>query len=93
MILSNLKFLLLACLIVTFTASFAGGADGFSLISKDQLKQDLTKPDVIVIDVRIPQEWDSTQWKIQGARRESPAEVNEWMSKYSKDKTIVLYCA
>ncbi len=91
--LSNLKLLLLTCLIVIFSASFAGGADGFSLISKDKLKQELTKPDVVVIDVRVPSAWDSSQYKIQGAKRESPAQVSEWMSKYSKDATIVLYCS
>ena len=89
---SKFTLWLLACLILMFTASFAG-AEGFTVISKDQLKGELTKPDVTVIDVRIEREWDSTQWKIQGARRGSPAEVGKWMADYPKDKTIVLYCA
>jgi len=89
----DLKSLFLTCLIVIFSASFAGGDGGFSLISKDQLKQELTKPDVVVIDVRVPSDWDASQLKIQGAKRESPAQVSEWMPKYSKDETIVLYCA
>ncbi len=92
MIRPNSKLLFLACLIVIFTASFAG-ADGFTLVSKDQLKQEITNPDVVVIDVRTPSSWESSQWKVQGARRESPPEANEWMKKYPKDKTIVLYCA
>lgn len=83
----------LALLILFFGASAAGGAEGFTLISKDQLKEELAKPDVIVIDVRAPHDWDSSQWKIQGAVRQLPADVNEWMAKYPKDKTIVLYCA
>ncbi len=90
---SNFKSLLLASLIVIFTASLAGGAEGITKITKDQLRQELTKPGVIVIDVRIPHDWDSSQWKIQGAQRQLPAEVKEWMGKYPKDKTIVLYCA
>ena len=89
---SKFTLWLLACLILMFTASFAG-AEGFTVISKDQLKGELTKPDVTVIDVRIEREWDSTQWKIQGAQRQSPDEAKEWMGKYSKDKNIVLYCA
>ena len=91
--LSNFKSSLLACLIVILAASLVGGAEGITLIGKDQLKEELTKPDVIVIDVRAPHDWDSSQWKIQGARRESPAETVQWMTKYPKDKTIVLYCA
>ena len=90
---SDFKLSLLVSLIVLLAASLAGGAEGFSVISKDQLKEELTKPDVIVIDVRATHDWDSSQWKIQGARRQAPAEAKEWMGKYPKDKTIVLYCA
>jgi rhodanese-related sulfurtransferase len=78
---------------VFLAPSLAGGADGFTVISKDQLREELTKPDVIVIDVRATHDWDSSQWKIQGAQRELPAQTKEWMGKYPKDKTIVLYCA
>jgi len=38
-------------------------------------------------------DWDSSQWKIQGAQRQLPMEVKEWIGKYPKDKKIVLYCA
>ena len=88
---SKFTLWLLACLTLMFTASLAG-AEGFAVVSKDQLKAELTKPDVTVIDVRVDHEWNSSQWKIQGARRESPAEVGKWMANYPKDKTTVLYC-
>jgi len=93
MIPSNSKLLFLACLIVILTASFAGGASGFTVVGKDQLKQELGKQDVIIIDVRTASSWDSSPWKVQGARRELPAQVSEWATRYPKDKTIVLYCA
>jgi rhodanese-related sulfurtransferase len=93
MIPSNSKVLFLACLIVILTASFAGGASGFTVVGKDQLKQELGKQDVIIIDVRTASSWDSSPWKVQGARRESPAQVSEWATRYPKDQTIVLYCA
>ncbi len=83
---------LLACLILMFTASFAGAA-AITDISKDQLKAELAKPDVIVIDVRAPHDWDTAQWKIQGAQRITPSEAGRWTTKYPKDKTIVFYCA
>jgi len=89
----HFKYSLLACLIVILAASLVGGAEGITLISTDQLKDELTKPDIIVIDVRAPHDWNSSEWKIQGARRESPAEVEQWVANYPKDKTIILYCA
>lgn len=89
---SKFTLWLLASLILVFTASFAG-ADDFTVINKDKLKEELAKPDVIVVDVRAPHDWDSSQWKIQGARRELPAEAGKWMAQYPKDKTIVFYCA
>jgi len=92
MTLSKLGLWLLACLIVTFSASCAL-AEGFTVISKDQLKAELAKPDVAVVDVRAPSAWNSSQWKIQGARRETPTEVGQWMAKYPKNQTIVLYCS
>jgi len=92
--LSSFKSSLLACLIVILAASLVGGAEeGITLISKDQLKEELSKPDVIVVDVRANHDWDSSQWKIKGAQRQIPAEAQEWMAKYSKDQKIVLYCA
>ncbi|MGC9965770.1 MAG: rhodanese-like domain-containing protein [Syntrophobacteraceae bacterium] len=90
---SNFRSSLLACLIAIFAASLAGGAEGITVISKDQLREELTKPDVIVVDVRTEHDWTSSQWKIQGAQRQLPDEAKEWVGKYPKDKTIVLYCA
>ncbi len=90
---SNFKSSLLACLLVILAASLVGGAEGITVINKDQLKEELANPGIVVIDVRAPHDWDSAQWKIEGARRESPAEVEQWMANYPKDKTIVLYCA
>jgi rhodanese-related sulfurtransferase len=91
--LANFKSPLLACLIVIFAASMVSAAEGITLISTDQLKEELTKPDVIVVDVRLKHDWDSSQWKIKGAQRQIPAETQQWMTKYPKDKKIVLYCA
>lgn len=61
----DFKSWFLALVFVIFAASFAG-ADGITYISPDQLKNQLTNPDVIVIDVRVEPEWNSSQWKIQG---------------------------
>jgi rhodanese-related sulfurtransferase len=64
-----------------------------SWISKDGLKSLLGRPDVIVIDVRLPGQWKGSEFKIAGALREDPGQSTEsWAAKYPKDKTIILYC-
>jgi rhodanese-related sulfurtransferase len=90
---SSFRTSLLACLIVIFATSLVGGAEGITVINKDQLKEELAKPDVTVVDVRATHDWETSDWKIQGAQRQIPAEAQEWMAKYAKDQNIVLYCA
>jgi len=62
-------------------------------MTKEELKGTLGKPEVIIIDVRANADWAGSKLKIKGAVRENPRKVASWMDKYSKDKTIVFYCA
>ena len=63
-------------------------------MTMEQLKDMLGKPDIIIIDVRYGKDWDGSKVKIPGAIREDPKPATKsWAEKYSKDKTIVLYCA
>ena len=63
-------------------------------ISKEDLKAMLGKPDVIILDVRVQDQWEVADQRIPGAIHENPAQdATAWMNKYPKDKTIVLYCA
>jgi predicted sulfurtransferase len=62
-------------------------------MTKDELKALLGNPEVILLDVRTESDWKDSELKIQGAIREEPGQVNSWSKKYSKEKTIVLYCA
>ena len=89
----NFRSSFLACLIVILAASLVSGEEAITIISQDQLKEELTKPDVVVIDVRTDHDWASSEWKIKGAQRQSPTDPKEWMGKYPKDEKIVLYCA
>lgn len=59
----------------------------------DDLKSRLNDPSLVLIDVRSDGDWDDSRAKIKGAVRERPETVSDWASTYSKDKTIVLYCA
>jgi rhodanese-related sulfurtransferase len=64
-------------------------------ISKEELKSMLGNPDVVIIDVRIIADHNKSVKQIKGSVREdpNPTEVKSWANKYSKEKTIVLYCA
>lgn len=71
----------------------AMAADGVPRITKEKLKEMLGNPDVITIDVRIENDWKTSEVKIKGAVREDPKKVNSWMNNYPKEKTLVFYCA
>ena len=61
-------------------------------ISKEDLKAMLGKPDVIILDVRLQEQWEVADQKIPGAVHENPAQdATAWLDKYPKDKTIILY--
>jgi rhodanese-related sulfurtransferase len=62
-------------------------------ITKEELKNMLSDPSVVVVDVRTEADWKASQFKIKGAVREDPGKVASWMGKYDKDKTLVFYCA
>ena len=78
--------------VLAMGVSLVGGADRIPRMTKEQLKEMLGKPEVIVLDVRATGDWEKTQMKIQGAVREDPNKATKsWAEKYGKDKTIVLY--
>lgn len=61
-------------------------------ITKEELKPMLGKPDVIILDVRLQDQWEIADKRIPGAVHEDPAQdATAWLDKYPKDKTIVLY--
>ena len=62
-------------------------------VTKEELKSMLGNTDVVVIDVRLAEEWKKSQSKIIGAVREDPEkEIKTWVDKYPKEKTLVFYC-
>ncbi len=71
----------------------AAGAANVPRMDKDQLKALLGKPELALVDVRSGSDWQESIQKIAGAVREDPDQVETWMNKYPKDKTLVFYCA
>ena len=53
----------------------------------------LGDPNVIIVDVRIDDEWRASEKKIQGATWKNPEEIGSWLRQYPKDKTLVFYCS
>lgn len=62
-------------------------------ISKEELKSELTRPDLVVLDVRTAGDWADSKEKIVGAIREDPDVPEKWAGSYPKTKTLILYCA
>lgn len=85
--------ILLLVLAACQTTGLGSGGKGDYRISVGQLKEMLGDPNLIIIDVRDPVSWATSDIKILGAVREDPQNVDVWADKYAKDKTIVLYCA
>ena len=61
-------------------------------MTKEELRPQLGDPNVVIIDVRLSEEWKKSESKIKGAVREDPEKaIKDWADKYPKDKTLVFY--
>ncbi len=83
---------LLILFVVGMLATFAESAE-VPRMPKDELKAMLGDPGLVLLDVRFGNDWTGNSSKIKGAIREDPGSPKSWAEKYSKDKTIVLYCS
>jgi len=86
---TDIIFILFA--VGAFTAS-ALSADA-PRMTKEELKPLLGSPDLIVVDVRADKDWKDSDSIIKGAVREDPGKIGSWAKNYSKEKTLVFYCA
>lgn len=68
-------------------------ASDIKRIDNEALAAMLGNPDLVLVDVRKAEDWNSSEFKIKGALREEPDQVTMWMNKYAKNKTLVFYCA
>ncbi len=81
--------------VVAVAAFFAtpAAAQDVKRMTIEELKGMLGNPDLVIIDARRDGDWKLSKVKIKGAVREDLEKVASWMNKYSKDKTLVFYCA
>ena len=69
----------------------ASDAKSVSIISVDQVKQLMNKPDTVIIDVRKPKNWWRSSKKIFSAVREDPSKVDQWAVKYTQNQILIFY--
>ena len=74
-------------------SALAAAAAEAPRITKEEVKEMLGNPAVIIIDVRSGGDWSGSNVKIQRAVREDPESVDSWIDRYPKDKTLIFYCA
>ncbi len=81
-------------LMLVWLAGSAPG-QGARYVDRDTLKSWLGDPGVMILDVRLPGDWESSDRKIKGAMHmdPDPSEVEKWGQNLPKDKKIVVYCA
>jgi rhodanese-related sulfurtransferase len=91
----SISLLFTAALFACGAVALANAASNESIprITKEEAKAMLGSPELVVVDVRKPSDWDAAEHKIPGAQRREPAKVAQWMNDFSRDKTLVLYCS
>ena len=63
------------------------------MISPEGLQAIISDPDVLVIDLRTPRDWNQSDSKIPGAVRYDPQKLESWAQDLDRDQKIVTYCA
>lgn len=89
----KMRILITALFIFLFGSAVSSFAVNVDTMDIDELKSMLDSENTVVLDVRAGRDWSSSEFKIKGAIREDPGDVDGWAGNYAKDKTIVLYCA
>ena len=62
-------------------------------LDPETLESWLSDPQVLILDVRKPREWQGSDEKIKGAVYEDPHDVKTWAADLPKGEKIVLYCS
>lgn len=80
-------------LVMVLVMSFSAFASSIPRMSTDELNSRLGEDRLVVLDVRSSYHWGASDKKILGSERVAPATAAEWAGNYSKEDSIVLYCA
>lgn len=88
-----MKRLILLFSFLFLAAGLPALAGDVPTMSKEELKAQLNSGTLVLLDVRSGRDWSSSEFKITGAIRAPGAKIAEWSKNYTKDQTLVLYCA
>jgi len=89
----EITYFIILPLLMLLTGISMSDAKDIPIMTKEELKAQLDSSDVMILDVRKGKDWKSSEFKIKGASRANPKELDKWAETYPKDKTFVLYCA
>ncbi len=81
------------CFVILWIFALPAVAEEVPRITKEEVIGMLGNSNVVIIDVRVSEAWESSRLKIRGAVREDPKIVSSWMENYPKERILVFYCA
>ena len=87
-----MKKLIVFLLTITFLMSGQVFAASVAKMDKNELKALLGSDNLVVLDVRVGRDWNSSEFKIKDAVRMAPSDIDQ-VNKYKKNTKLVLYCA
>ncbi|RUM43679.1 MAG: hypothetical protein DSY80_05290 [Desulfocapsa sp.] len=88
-----MKKILFFLSILLFAGTLQSATAAVPTMSKDELKSHLSSDKIVILDVRTGRDWSSSEFMIQGAIRAAGSDIADWSKNYTKDQTLVLYCA
>ena len=75
---------------LVFVLAACAPKGAYKNVSADELYAQLGKPDVVIVDVRTPQEY--REGHIAGAVNYPLQDIDHWSKDLPKDKPVYLYC-
>lgn len=88
-----MRSMLLALILFITAGLLPAFAAEVKLMNKDELQIRLGSPDLLVLDARARNQWETSQFQIPGAHWVSKDEIDQWAYSLPHDKTIAVYCA
>ncbi len=88
---STIKSIVLSLALIGLIIISVFAAEDVPRISKEILKELLGNPNVIILDVRISENWQKSEFKIKGAIRRRPKLFDAWANEFPRDKVLILY--
>ncbi len=85
--------LLLAAAVLALPVALLHAAGDAPLITKEDLRTMLNRPDTTILDVRLANDWESSEFKIPGAVHADPRNYPAWAGRFPRGERLVLYCA